>query len=473
MLKTTKNHSRELRAPINGVIPAAVIAAGLSGPVAWSAPGDLDPTFGNLGFAELPQDLSGAIWALEAVDDRYQAAGVEEFCPYYCYYSDGFADSLSGTGVADPAYSPAFPVKPDGWSLAWQRDGKLVGGGQGPTDAYLVFRLATDGSLDPTFGTGGTVTFDRATIDWVRDITIDPDGRIVVSGHAGGTSVLLRLMPDGTLDPSFGTNGVARAPVDGNYWAGSAVRTPDGAYRVLGGDLPGCSVRGVTASGNVDDGFGNAGLAALASIIGVHFSCTDLDVLADGRLIVSGRDDTGPAVVRLSANGIFDATFSSDAGAYLGSISATAVSASGSVLVTGLDRDFLPGIVVARLLPDGRVDTDFGADGKAWVDVQGGIGSHTEASVLAAPSDDQILVAGAQGSYAEQQAVRGPAQLERFGSRCHRHQDDRCPGAGIGWAGHDRRPPNRRVQRCRQCRLSHGTYCRGTASRQRRVRTSR
>ena len=91
MLKNTKHRSNELHAPISGVIPAAVIAAGLSGPVAWSAPGDLDPTFGDLGFAELPQDLSGAIWALEAIDDKVQAAGVDEYCDYYYGYYHGTA----------------------------------------------------------------------------------------------------------------------------------------------------------------------------------------------------------------------------------------------------------------------------------------------------------------------------------------------------------------------------------------------
>jgi uncharacterized delta-60 repeat protein len=392
------------RAPISGVIPAAVIAAGLAGPVAWSAPGDLDPAFGDMGFAELPQDLSGAIWALEAINDGYKAAGGVEYCGYYYSYCNAdadFATSLSGTGVADPEYRPAIPAGVKRPVLAWQKDGRLVGVGWATTNSgssYMIFRLATDGSLDPTFGTDGAVTFDLAMIDAVQGVIVDPDGRIVIAGMQVGTSVLLRLMPDGSWDPSFGTNGVAGAAVSGHdFWPAGIVQTPAGTYRMVGADQSGCNVRGVTESGSVDNGFGNSGSVGLASAVGSAFQCAHLNVLADGRLLVAGWDNAGGEVVRLSANGDLDATFTTDAGSYLSKISAMTVSASGSVFVAGPDRDGLPGTVVSRLLPEGPVDTGFGAGGKAWVDVPGGIGVYADARVLVAPNDDQILVGGLQG----------------------------------------------------------------------------
>ncbi len=394
----------ERNAPINGIIPAAVIAAGLAGPVAWSAPGDLDPTFGYLGFAELPQDLRGAVWALEAMDaDGYLLAGGEEYCGYYysCAEDIGFASSLSSSGVPDAAYLAAIPDDLRELHVAAQEDGRLVGMGLSRTasDAVVVFRLATDGSLDPTFGTSGTVTIDRATIDSEHSIAVDPDGRVVIHGGQQNTSVLLRLMPDGSWDPSFGLNGVARQPAGSPVYSAELIRTPDGAYRMLGSRSRDCHLNGVTASGNVDNGFGTAGSVGLATIAGAEFYCADLGVLPDGRLLVVGQNATGGALVRLSASGALDATFETDAASYLGAISTMAVSASGSVLVAGPDRDGMPGIVVARLLPGGQVDTGFGALGKAWVDVQGGFGSYTEARVLTAPSDDHILVAGVRGPY--------------------------------------------------------------------------
>jgi uncharacterized delta-60 repeat protein len=398
-----KHHTNEYRTPIGGVIPAAVIAAGLTGPVAWSAPGDLDPTFGNVGRAELPQDLSGAVWSLEAMhDDGYLLAGGDEYCGYYTSCDDlGFATSLSGSGVPDAAYLAAIPGDLRALHVAAQKDGRLVGMGLSGTasDAVVVFRLAPDGSLDPTFGTGGRVTIDRKTIDSEASIAVDPDGRVVIHGGQQNTSVLLRLMPDGSWDPSFGSNGVAQQPTGSTVYSASLVRTPDGAYRMLDGSRRDCHVRGVTAIGNVDNGFGTAGSVGLATIAGADFYCMGLGVLPDGRLLVAGQNDAGGDVVRLSANGALDATYTTNAESYLSAISAVAVSASGSVFVAGLDTDGLPGTVVSRLLPDGRVDTGFGAGGRAWVDLQGGIGSNAEARVLAAPSADQVLVGGVQRSY--------------------------------------------------------------------------
>ena len=401
--KASRPRTNQPHGPISGVIPAAVIAAGLSGPVAWGAPGDLDPLFGNVGFAEFPQDLSGAVWALEAVTDKYQASGGDEYCGYYYSCEDVFATSLSSAGLTDPEYHPAIPAGISRPVMSWQADGKLVGVGRNHAvvgNPNVIFRLAADGSLDPTFGTGGTVTFDLSTIDAVQSVTVDPDGRILIAGWQRNASVLLRLMPDGSWDASFGTNGVASAAATGLVsGAADIVRTPDGAYRMRGGGQPGCNVRGVTASGNVDSGFGSAGLVGLGSVVGADFNCTDLAALPDGRLVVAGRDDAGSTVLRLSANGALDATFATDAGSYLGAISAMAVSPSGSVFIAGYDRAFLPGTVVSRLLQSGQVDTGFGTGGKAWVDVQEGIGSYVEARVLIAPSDDQVLVGGIHGRY--------------------------------------------------------------------------
>ena len=48
-------------------------------------------------------------------------------------------------------------------SVALQTDGKIVAAGyseNGSDEVFAVLRYATDGSLDPTFGTGGKVTTD-------------------------------------------------------------------------------------------------------------------------------------------------------------------------------------------------------------------------------------------------------------------------------------------------------------------------
>jgi uncharacterized delta-60 repeat protein len=102
-----------------------------------------------------------------------------------------------------------------GTAIAVQDDGKIVAGGfsadltwpSGHVDG-IIARMNPDGSLDPTFGSAGIsvsslddvypLNYGERTS--IRDIAIDPLGRIL---WAGGQCVS-RLLPDGSLDTSFG-----------------------------------------------------------------------------------------------------------------------------------------------------------------------------------------------------------------------------------------------------------------------------
>src|SRR5262245_29912893 len=75
--------------------------------------------------------------------------------------------------------------------------------------------LAAPIGLDTTFGTGGiTVTDFDGYCDVATDVVIQPDGKIILGGskddcgdHSSSFS-LARYNPDGTLDPTFGTGGL-------------------------------------------------------------------------------------------------------------------------------------------------------------------------------------------------------------------------------------------------------------------------
>lgn len=137
---------------------------------------------------------------------------------------------------------------------------------------------------DRGFGSGGvaTTSFDKSDAQ-IRDlafgtgfpecaaadgVAIDPEGRIVVAGNyrrLGGLGLAIaRLLPDGTLDPSFGTGGVLSTPVAA-CCAGLAVQS-DGKIVLglgntetpeLGRQQPaGLSVVRLNADGSPDAGFG-------------------------------------------------------------------------------------------------------------------------------------------------------------------------------------------------------------------------
>ena len=105
-----------------------------------------------------------------------------------------------------------------------QADGRILvggraetGGGSTPPADFAIARLTADGDLDPTFGGGDgkvTISFDLAfgNVDEVRALAVDARGRIYAGGIAGNFSTandcaLVRLLPDGTLDPSFDGDG--------------------------------------------------------------------------------------------------------------------------------------------------------------------------------------------------------------------------------------------------------------------------
>ena len=104
-------------------------------------------------------------------------------------------------------------------ALAEQPDGKIVAvGDSSPASAggFDVARYNPDGSLDTTFGSGGTLTTnftgERAN---ALAVAVDPTGKIVVggsltvNGQSGTYFALAEYLADGTLNPAFGTAGLA------------------------------------------------------------------------------------------------------------------------------------------------------------------------------------------------------------------------------------------------------------------------
>ncbi|WP_437968775.1 delta-60 repeat domain-containing protein [Sorangium sp. So ce260] len=105
-------------------------------------------------------------------------------------------------GAQEPV---AIAVQPDGRILvgAWSAEA-------GSSD-FLVARFEPDGGLDATFGEGG-LALAGVPGGVAVDMALQRDGRIVVAGnvgeHATSQPTLVRFLPDGTLDPTFGDKGV-------------------------------------------------------------------------------------------------------------------------------------------------------------------------------------------------------------------------------------------------------------------------
>ena len=153
-------------------------------PASWG----LDPTFAAEGIATIPVGASSAAFGLARTPDgKYVAAG---------YGSTGAQNGISivrvtADGLPDPTFSDdgstVVPIGTGGalaWSVAVQTDGKVVAAGygaDGPLWPLALVRLNPDGSLDPTFGTGGKVSQSLGGRPAAfYSVAVQPDGKVVV-----------------------------------------------------------------------------------------------------------------------------------------------------------------------------------------------------------------------------------------------------------------------------------------------------
>jgi uncharacterized delta-60 repeat protein len=405
-MKTTTHAGDTARIRI--IAPTAAFATGLVTPLALGAPGDLDPAFGKVGrVSELP-NLDGPAWSLDVSDGDTLFGGSEEYCYYYyyCEYS-GFTSRLDPDGGLDAAFAAAKLDKTSVRDVATLPDGKAlaVGTRHGNRDALVVFRLNGNGTLDTGFGTGGfaDLPVPPDTNAQGTALALEPDGRITVAGLQGGKLLLARLLPAGTLDTSFGTGGTFVWETAVAFYPPPKLVRTAGGYRVLvhlrrsgttTSSVFDCRVLAVTAAGAPDATYGSGGVSGDVVVPAANgSSCEAIGAQRDGRVIVGGNrfgDNVQAFASRLLSTGATDPLFSTDsATARLSDVTALAIGADDSVALAGRDKSGVPGALVVRLQADGLLDLVFGRNGATTLDL--------ESDWEAWPSvyDMQVLVDGA------------------------------------------------------------------------------
>lgn len=223
---------------------------------------------------------------------------------------------------------------------------RLVGGSfttyNGKTCPGRLVRLLANGTLDPSFNAGGT-GFNSG----VAALLLQTDGKIVVggsfasyNGSAAAADGLVRLLADGTLDPTFNAGG---SGLDG----GVATLLQQGTKLLVGGGfakyngffIPNCLMR-LNADGSYDNTFN----IASSSRGGFSGAVSSVVSLPSGQLLVAGSFQafnsvlTGYGLTRLSADGVLDATFNPGTSSGRGfsfDVYALLLEPSGTVLAAG------------------------------------------------------------------------------------------------------------------------------------------
>jgi uncharacterized delta-60 repeat protein len=213
--------------------------------VRYNSDGSLDTTFDGDGIVitDFGSSLDGSNAVTLLADGKILVAGfgsngVNLDFALARYNSDGSLDASFGT---DGKVLTDFAGKSDtGTALVLQVNGKIIVAGYTSKAVHTDFALArynSDGSLDASFGTDGRAGTDLASAYYAQEAEIQQDGKIVVAGFRnfqGLDIVLARFKPDGSLDTTFGTEGIVTSDFSSADLGHSLTLQPDGKILVVG-----------------------------------------------------------------------------------------------------------------------------------------------------------------------------------------------------------------------------------------------
>lgn len=319
-------------------------------------------------------------------DDKLIIGG--RFFDYDWNHSYALARLLPN-GDFDPSFvtgtGPSLPVH----RTLLLPDGKLLIGGEftyyNAVSIKRMARLEANGALDPGFVSGNG--FDGT----VYALAVQPDGKILVGGGFGlyNDTVarrLIRLLPNGTIDPTF-TVGTGA-----DYQVFDLAVQSDGKILVAGffddfNGTPAGNIVRLNADGSVDATF-NSGT-------GANFVVWDIELLTDGQCVIAGSFnmyDNQPCegVAKLNANGTRNAFFNPGT-EWDAVVKSVAVQPNGKVIAAG-EFTSINGEThnhIVRLNLDGSVDPGF----------ETGDGTNNPVSRVLVLPDDQVIIAGYFTSY--------------------------------------------------------------------------
>ena len=293
-------------------------------------------------------------------------------------------------------------VDPDGtlWLGAYSRLG--LGGEEDSGFTGSLVRFNADGSLDRNFsGDGKSLLPVALDIEDGGNAAVQPGGGYLVTRYVkvgdAWVSGISRNLADGSLDKSFGNGGTATVPF---YWnedlgqqASFSVQR-DGSFFASAGYPSGeIYIARFDATGTLLSSFGEAGVLHLPASVGIHPSRTlDVSLQADGKVLVTGQ----ATLTRLNPDGTLDSSFANGGSLALDvHANALVIQDDGKILLAGASGGVA---TVIRLNVDGSLDTDFGDQGQVRWGSESAPFAVADMIVLA---DGKLLIGGSQGTSAD------------------------------------------------------------------------
>ena len=271
---------------------------------------------------------------------------------------------------------------------------------------FASYLHAASGDLDISFGPTktGTVISELNRTARINDIQIDNNNNIIVVGSTLAQtegSFVARYTSDGILDSSFNTSGIQEFYVgrSGTWEAASILPNAD---ILVGGYIRTtqtyCALAKVTTSGAFDPKFNSSG-EIITNLIGDGACIRSLAITTDGKYIAGGSCIKGLSngmLLKYNSNGILDDSFGNN-GVVLttfglqGSINKIGIQTDEKIVAVGyMEKGANTQFAVARYLPDGTPDPDFGSGGSVSTLIE----YYATARALVFQPDGYIVVAG-------------------------------------------------------------------------------
>jgi len=265
----------------------------------------------------------------------------------------------------------------------------------------VTIRLNSNGSIDSSFGTNGIAIADYGNGDIARDIVLQPDGKLLVQGSSSGFFITLRYMQNGILDDNFGTDGKVITMFDGLATGFSITLQEDGKIIAAGTDDEKILLARYLSNGTPDISFGNNG-EVRSNLTKNYDRANDILVLPDGKIIIAGSKSniiTDTALLaRYNSDGSLDISFGNKGMIipkmqYNSIITKIALQQDGKLITGGYSHvggSAEQDFLLLRFNPDGSFDSSFANNGQQVTSL-----SIIDAAYgLALTKDNKIVLAG-------------------------------------------------------------------------------
>lgn len=271
-----------------------------------------------------------------------------------------------------------------------------------------------NGVLDETFANGGIYTSDAGFVDVLHAIKIQDDGKILASGVAlnanfEGQAKVIRLLPDGSPDATFGTDGIVSLELNLESYGYDLLLKENGKILVTGlsSIQPYQFVMMITQlneDGTVDTSFGTNGSTIVNLGTGDEYAY-GMTLQPDGKILIVGNSlDANylnvPTVLRLTEDGDLDDTFGGDGVVFYpvteveNELWCVSLQSDGKIVVGGhyapdlFDVD----VLLVRFNEDGTLDETFGENGAVKDALNDG--GFAECYDMAIDANDNIIITG-------------------------------------------------------------------------------